>query len=178
MMPLCWFEQHLIELLTMGGTVATAFIIWQQAHLLREQNQVNALILLQQEWESPRLHSLRSNWAWAPTKETEALEPILEFLEEFAGFRKRKVLNDQLIWDTTIGWHAARYYFYNMENGNIDKFRKDWQDNQIFQNLEKELWRSYVRNELSERPDKNEEHIKRELRDTMERFLEREKSLR
>jgi hypothetical protein len=180
---LCWFEQHSIDLLTMAGTIATALIIWRQAHLLNQQNQVNALLELQRDWESRRMHSLRSSWAWAPMERNEALEPILEFLEEFAGSRKRKVLNDELIWDTTIGWHAARYYFYNMENGNIDKFRKDWLDGQIFQNLEQTLWPAYIRNESKQNKKsrkaarKSEDQVKQELRNTMNLFLEREKAL-
>ena len=168
----CWFERHWIELFTMGGTVATAIIILLQARLLRQQNQVNALILLQQEWESPRLHSLRSRWGSAEN-DLESLEPILEFLEEFAGFRKRKLLTDELVWDTTIGWHAARYYFYNRENGNIDKLRDDWKDRQIFQNLERELWRGYL-----EKEGRLEEIVKQEFLDTKQRFLEGEKGLR
>jgi hypothetical protein len=180
---LCWLEQHWIDLLTTAGTIATALIIWRQAYLLNQQNQVNALIELQRDWESHRMHSLRSSWAWAPTERTEELEPILEFLEEFAGFRKRKVLNDELIWDTMIGWHAARYYFYNLENGNIDKFRKDWVDGQIFQNLEQTLWPAYVRNESKQNKKfhgaaaKSEDQVKEELRNTMSLFLEREKAL-
>ena len=175
---LYYLISSLISAAAMLAVTATAFIIQSQARLLREQNQVNALILLQQEWESARLHSLRTSWAWAPLKEVAVLEQILEFLEEFAGFRKRNVLTNELIWDTTIGWHAARYYFYNKENGNIDKIRADWKDPQIFQNLEKELWPGYIANELSERSGRSEEHIKQELKDTMELFLEREKSMK
>ncbi len=162
----------LISAVTALGTIATAYIILRQADLLRIQNQVTALIQLQQQWESPRLQALRSTWAWAEN-DIEALEPILEFLEEFAGFKKRNLLTDELIWDTTIGWHAARYYLYNEINGNIKKIRNGWKDDQIFQNLEKELWPAYLKSE-----GRSEECVRQELLDTKQKFLEGEKILR
>jgi len=158
---------------TMVATLATALIILRQATLLGQQNQVNALIELQREWESPRMHFLRSRWA-AETTDLGAVEPILEFLEEFAGFRKREVLNNELIWDTTIGWHAVHYYFYNDENGNIENLRSRWRDKSLFQNLEVVLWPAYIENECKER-GMNEEGIKQELRETKSCFVEAEK---
>jgi len=158
---------------TMVATLATALIILRQATLLGQQNQVNALIELQREWESPRLRALRSRSAAEPA-DLKVLEPILEFLEEFAGFRKRNVLNNELIWDTTIGWHAAHYYFYNAENGNIEALRSRWGDPSLFQNLEKILWPSYVDNEIEERKTMDEAKIKQELTTTKPYFVEGE----
>lgn len=169
---LYYLISSVVSAVGMLAAVATALIILRQARLIREQNQVSALIQLQQQWESPRLHSLRSTWAWAET-DIEALEPILEFLEEFAGFKKRNLLTDELIWDTTIGWHAARYYLYNKTNGNIEKIRNGWRDDQIFQNLERELWPASLKSE-----GRSEESVRQELLDTKQKFLEGEKSLR
>lgn len=158
---------------TMVATLATAIIILKQASLLGEQNQVNVLVELQRDWESLRMHSLRSRWG-ANTADLDALEPILEFLEEFAGFRKRGVLNDELVWDTTIGWHAVHYYFYNAENGNIEKLRERWLDQSLFQNLEKELWPSYVGDESEQRAT-SEQKIKEEFSLTSQLFIDAEK---
>jgi hypothetical protein len=57
---------------------------------------------------------LRRRWAEDEAKtrlgasdhDLDALEPILEFLEEFAGLHKRGVLDDSIVWDSNIGWHA------------------------------------------------------------------------
>ena len=85
----------------MFGALATALIILIQARQLRLQIQLSALIDLQREWESPRMRDLRTRWA-KDSKQMDALEPILEFLEEFAGLRRRRVMSNKLIWDSTL----------------------------------------------------------------------------
>jgi hypothetical protein len=119
----CWVGRHLVELIGALAAVATAVIIWRQASLLRQQNQLNALLSLQLEWESNRLRLQRSIWARSLDGETRnllALEPVLEFLEEFAGYWLRGVLDNELIWDSTIGWHAARYRFDGHRLSSLD----------------------------------------------------------
>lgn len=114
------------------AAVMTAGIIYGQARLLIQQNQISALIQMQKEWDSARYRMLRSRWAANPLN-LKAAEPILEFLEDFAGFGKRDVFDDELIRDTTLGWHAARYYYYNHKNGNISSIRQTWAaDHTIF----------------------------------------------
>jgi len=70
---------------TMVGAFVTAYIIWSQAGLLRAQNELHAIIELQKEWNSERMLTLRSAWA-VNEGDIERLEPILEFLEDFARF--------------------------------------------------------------------------------------------
>ncbi len=160
-----------IEALTMCGTFATALIILIQAHLLRVQSQVSALIELQREWESQRMRDLRTRWA-KDSKQMDGLEPILEFLEEFAGLRRRRVMSNKLIWDTTLGWHAARYYFYNKDT--IEEIRDRWgKDKTIFQNLEKVLWPAYLKKEKLERPLAQ---IEQEMEETKCLFIEAEEA--
>lgn len=153
--------------------VLTAIIIWTQARLLVVQNQINALIQLQGQWESERMRSQRSRWARRP-EDLLTLEPILEFLEEFAGFKKRGILTDDLIWDTTVGWHAARYYFYNLEN--IKNLRRKWEDCTLFRNLEKDLWPAYLKNEICQRSNTNRLTIAEEFERTKPHFLKGEET--
>jgi hypothetical protein len=40
----CWVGRHLEELIGALAAMATAVIIWRQASLLRQQNQLNALL--------------------------------------------------------------------------------------------------------------------------------------
>jgi hypothetical protein len=173
-----WIENQLVELVGAGGAVATAVIIWWQARLLRQQNQLNALLSLQQEWESDRVRKRRSKWAESLNDQPDALlalEPVLEFLEEFAGYWLRRVLDNELIWDSTIGWHAARYYFYSHADGSIDQLRAKWGGDQtLYQNLEK-LWKSYVKVELKKRRGLNKAALEKEIRDSKPAFLEAEK---
>src|SRR5216684_3688790 len=87
---------------------------------------------------------LRSSWAEDELRDRvtdddrdfDTLEPLLEFLEEFASLRRQKILDDELVWDSTIGWHAARYYFYNFDNNNVGWLRSNWMDGTLYQNLE------------------------------------------
>jgi len=65
-------------------------------------------------------------------------------------------LTDEAVWDTTLGWHTAVYYFYSQENGNIQKLRAKWKDETFFGNLT-HLWAAYVQEE-KERGRVKEEH--------------------
>jgi len=85
-------------------------------------------------------------------------------------------LNRDLLWDTTIGWHASRYYFYNQANGNVAKLREQWKDHTLFQNLELELWPDYVNKEVDERKAERmtREKLEQDLRATKMEFLKAE----
>jgi hypothetical protein len=103
-----------------------------------------------------------------------SLEPVLEFLEEFAGYWSRGVLDDELVWDSTIGWHAARYYFYNHDDGSIDSLKVKWGgDTTLYQNLAK-LWESYLKEEMRNRTGLDRIKFEHEIRNTKESFLEAE----
>jgi hypothetical protein len=133
---------NLIFGLTMIGTFATAFVIWWQVSLLRTQNQVQSLLKLNELWDSRRMLQLRSDWAKA-SEEVDTSEPVLEFLEEFAGLKRRGVLDEDLIWESVLGWYAAHYYAYNRLNNNIDKIRNKWSDETLYRNLD-ELYLGYL----------------------------------
>jgi hypothetical protein len=167
-------EAHL-EPVTAAATAATALIIWWQARLLRRQSQLSALIDLQQEWESRRMLFLRAKWA-ASEYNLEHAERVLEFLEDFAGFRRLKVLRNRHIWDSTLGWHAALYYFYNCENGNIARLREKWDDRTFFGNLES-LWRGYIRQEFWRRWI-TRRNLEKKLVHAKGKFMKSEKALR
>ncbi len=158
------------------GTCATAGIILWQAWLLRIQNQLQALLKLNSTWESKRLLKLRADWARKERtgeSKLEESEPLLEFLEEFAGLAERKVLDRRLVWDSTIGWYAARYYLYNKENGKIEQIRTQWgPDPTLYRNLEW-LGAGYLEVERRERGI-NEEKLVQQIRNQREAFLKDE----
>ncbi|HVC44541.1 MAG TPA: hypothetical protein VND20_06950 [Candidatus Binataceae bacterium] len=171
-------ESHLISIMTTTGTFATAAIIWWQARLLRTQNQVQALLQLNSVWESDRMVRLRARWAEnevSGKSDLEIIEEVLEFLEEFAGLGLgvSKVLKAELIWDSTVGWHAARYYFYNQVNGNIERLRGKWLDETFYSNLEL-LWPSYLKIEARRRKGTDERSLEEQIRQTREKFLKDE----
>jgi hypothetical protein len=158
----------------------TALFIWKQVGLMRLQNQSGSLISENSIWNSPRMCSLRLSWAidelrdrLGPSdKNLNALEPVLEFLEEFAVFHKRSLFDDELVWDSTIGWHATRYYIYNWENGNVARLRDKWLDASLYESLGI-LWSRYLTVEARQRGLK-EDTLLAHIRDTKQRFLEAE----
>lgn len=150
----------------------TAGVILRQADILIKQNQMRTLLRLETQWESPRLRSLRARWAEDPRDLSTAM-PILEFLEDLAAFHKREAPDDAVLWDTPIGRYAARYYFYNRQNGTIDALRHDWRDSTLFDKLESVLWPSYLRFELSRR-GVAERTILAGLEESEPRFIETE----
>lgn len=155
------------------GTLLTAGIIYWQARLLRVQNQVQALLQFNLAWDSREMYALRAKWAANPSN-LEIVEPVLEFLEEFAGLGARGIFKKALIWDSTIGWHAARYYFYNLENGVLPRLRAKWLDETLYQNLDR-LWRHYQTVEQRERREDGKS-LEEQLRQTKGKFLEDEKA--
>jgi hypothetical protein len=141
----------ILSIVAVLASIASALFIRIQARLLREQNQLQALIQLASTWNSEIMRLRRARWAEDERRihiaeegrNLDALEPVLEFLEEFAGLLGTRVLDDRLVWDSTIGWHAARYYLYNQDNGNLARLRDKWQDATLYQNLSL-LWQRYV----------------------------------
>jgi hypothetical protein len=158
--------------LSAAGSLLTAAIIYWQARLLRVQNQVQALLQFNLAWDSREMHALRAGWAANPS-DLAAVEPVLEFLEEFAGLGVRGVFKRELIWDSTVGWHAARYYFYNLENQVLSRLRAKWLDETLFQNLER-LWRHYQAVESRKRFEGNKS-LEEQMRQTKDKFLADEK---
>jgi hypothetical protein len=167
----------ILSIVAVVASIASALFIWIQARLLQAQNQLQALIQLGSTWNSETMRLQRSRWAEDElrtrladdSRNLDVLEPVLEFLEEFAGLLRSRVLDDKLVWDSTIGWHAARYYLYNQGNGNLARLRDKWQDATLYQNLSL-LWQRYVEVEARERGIKEPELIM-QIRETREKFL-------
>jgi hypothetical protein len=167
----------ILSIFAVVASVASASFIWIQARQLQTQNQLQALIQVGSTWNAETMRFQRGVWAADELRtrltddgrNLDALEPILEFLEEFAGLLTRRVLDDKLVWDSTIGWHAARYYLYNQDNGNLARLRDKWQDASLYQNLSL-LWKRYVEVEARERGISEPELIK-QIHATREKFL-------
>jgi hypothetical protein len=173
-----------VEWPTMVAAAATALIIYVQAELLRDQNeqgrlqeQARLLMDLESTWRSKHFLTLRSTWAKKQRQaeeDLEGLELVVEFLEEFAVLRNLNLLDDDLIWDSTIGWHAVRYYFYSLSD--IEKLRARWGgDTTLFDKL-KNLWTGYLQVEQRER-NLSPGQIEEELRETKDHFLKAEEML-
>jgi hypothetical protein len=172
----------LLSVIASSISAATAVFVWMQVGLLPLQNQSGWLMSQNSIWNSTRMCSLRLSCAndelrnrlANSDRNLDALEPILEFLEEFAVFHKRRLFDGELVWDSTIGWHATRYYICNCDNGNIDRLREKWLDGSLDDSLGI-LWDRYIRVEARQR-GLTEEVLLAHVRDTKEKFLEAERN--
>lgn len=156
-----------------GATALAFLIICYQTSLLKRQIRASVLIEYEKTWRSDHMVHLRSNWA-SNGKDLDHLERILEYLEEFAGLQDKAVLDDRLVWDSTLGWHAARYYFYNQDS--IKELRNKWRDRSLFDNLEKQFWPRYLKQERTRRRV-TEDKLEEELRATKQIFMDAERNL-
>jgi hypothetical protein len=172
----------MISVLALVTSIAAAAFVWTQTRLLRSQNQMQALLELDSRWDSDRMQDLRHRWAEdelrsrlsEEDRDLVSLETLMEFLETFATLEEQRILDAELVWDSTIGWHAVRYYFYNNENGNIGRLRDKWLDSTLYQNLGF-LWGRYIKVETKVRGIVEGELVK-QIRDTKVKFLEAEQN--
>jgi hypothetical protein len=94
------------------------------------------------------------------TKEDEGsldnLEQVLELLEDFSTLAVDEVLREELVWESSLGWYASRYYHYSSSscfgNKSIDAVKEKWgicgePDPTYYKNLQK-LYERYLKNEV------------------------------
>ena len=154
-------------------SIAAVCAVLYQAYLLTRQIKASTLVEYEKTWRSDPMVRLRSSWA-LNEKDLDLLERILEYLEEFAGLQANKVLDDQLVWDSTLGWHAARYYFYNQDS--IKELRDKWRDCSLFDNLEQLFWPRYLDQERKRR-GVTKDQLEQELQATKQIFMDAERNL-
>jgi hypothetical protein len=167
---ICWVENH-AEFLNVLATLITALVIWWQAGLLRVQNWVDALIGLNNRWDSEEMLMLRCRWSEDETNLV-STESVLEFLEEFAALSP-SVLKKRRVWGSVLGWYAAHYFFYNQANGNIRRIQDRWQDDSLYKELDR-LFRSYLSTERRKRKIKEFE-VCRRMTAVKQRFTDDER---
>jgi len=76
-------------------------------------------------------------------------------MEDFSTLADAGVLDHKLVWESTFGWHASRYYYYGKNNNSIDAIRDKWglpnkPDITYYKMLER-LYNQYKDNEQKER---------------------------
>jgi hypothetical protein len=122
------------------GLIA-AGVIWWQGSLIKRQIAFSTYIEFDKEWNSRDMIETRikvrdSQDRW----DDSSLEGVLEFFEKLASFRLKGVLDSELIFDSTLGWYAARYWFFSREE--VKRLRGVWKD-QVYGDLER-LYDEYL----------------------------------
>jgi hypothetical protein len=187
-----------IEYITWGVGLLTAIVIFYQLLLLKKQMAGQTFMDFTKQWNAPDM-VLKRKKAMEVLKlddvenkmvNLDDLESVLELLEDFSTFKKHGVLDQELVWDSAIGWYAIRYFHYSYQNKSIDKIRTRWcepprNDKTYYQNLE-EFYKAYLKNEVSHRKEAerkgagykkvSEEDIKEDYNFTKQDFIRSEET--
>jgi hypothetical protein len=165
-----------------------AAIVWWQVRLIKQQMQLQAIIELDKEWNSPgMLESRKAAWNRQNEPDIENVECVLEFLEKVSTFEKQRVISADLIWDT-FGWYVSRYHYYNKDT--IADLRRYWVQNDddkdrvdstLYMDLES-LADKLLKQDVKKRnkrklsgPDLTEDDVKKEFQKTKIKFITYEK---
>jgi hypothetical protein len=110
-----------------AGLLAGA-IVWWQGYLIKQQMQLQAILDLVKEWDSPEMRERRKT-AWNVLNEVDKdrIEGVLEFLERVSTLAKDGIISVDLVWDT-LGWYLSRYAFYSRSS--IGYLRSYWTPDQ------------------------------------------------
>jgi len=118
------FLAGLVGLLAAWIVWSQSEIISRQVQLLRQQLELQAIIELDKEWNSPEMLAKRRRaWNSHNKPDIDRIEGVLEFLEKVSTFEKKGVISADLIWDT-FGWYVSRYHHYCKDV--IKELRKKW----------------------------------------------------
>ncbi len=127
----------------LAGLLAAAAVAYQ-GELIKRQIEVSTFLSLENEWNGKEMIKMREA-AFNREKnvfDVPKLEGILEFFEKVAGFHAAGYLDFDLIFDSTLGWYAVRYYFY--ARSVINELRsKVWKDTHLYEHLES-LYQKWV----------------------------------
>ena len=154
------------------GLVAAVVVVWQ-GYLIKQQIVFSTYLDLDKEWNSTEMIEARQRVHEPGTKnwDQSRLEVILEFFEKLASMYK--LSGDMpFIYESTLGWYAARYFLFARKHGQIDALRELWKDD-IYRDLEN-LYTLYLRNEKG-RSKKAQEEWETMCLATEERFWKQER---
>jgi hypothetical protein len=174
---LCYYRcapDLLTGIMTAYLAVMTVLVIYWQGQQLKKQLELQVITELYREWNSKLMRKARASYKRNGTlpDDMNNTEYILEYFEKIASYyKKRHALSIDFIWDT-IGWHAMRYYYYNIEN--LDKIKTTWSDKTLYGDFE-DLYRDLLKKELRER-DMTESELNAEMDRQYQMFLQSEKS--
>ena len=114
-----------------------------------------------------------------------SIRTVLELLEDFSSLANNKVIDQKLVWKSSLGWYASRYFYYSRENRSIAAIRSKWcsesqKDDTYYEELES-LYKHYLDNEVDNvikcepgSKDEKRKKIERAYYDTKDKFIQAE----
>jgi len=152
----------------------TADVIWWQGFLIKRQLAFSTFIEFDKEWNSPEVLEIRKqvrepNGSW----DVSNLEGVLEFFEKLASFKIAGVVDFELIYNSTLGWYASRYWLFAREGDQIRRLREEiWKDF-VYGDLE-EFYKEFLNREVG-REDEKQKNWETKQKETEATFWAQER---
>ena len=148
----CHWDAATTYATVLAGFITAAVVVWQ-GYLIKQQIAFSTYLDLDNEWNSEEMLKVRRSVHAAGSEKWDhsSLEAILEFFEKLASMFKLSG-DTPFIYQSTLGWYAARYFVYAHEHGQIHLLREQWREDDIYSDLE-EFFNFYVGKEVG--PGKN-----------------------
>jgi len=156
------------QFITLSIGLLAAVVVYFQIVKLKEQLQVQTLVEYSRQWNSSEMVAKRKasmnvikfDDVTGRDVDLEELEQVLELLEDFSGLADDRVLDEELVWQSSLGWYASRYFFYSNQNKSIEAIRKKWglfnEPDMTYYNKLETLYKRYLHNEEDNRKIKKE----------------------
>ena len=129
------------------GLIAADVVVWQ-GYLIKRQLAFYTYLDLDKEWSSDSMIEARQSVHEPGSDEWDhsRLETMLEFFEKLASLFK--LSGDMpFIYQSTLGWYAARYFLYAYEHNQVQYLRKLWKEDNIYRDIE-DFFNFYVEKEV------------------------------
>ena len=195
---LCWKSITFLlylnkeQLITYGMGLLAVIVVYSQLISLRDQLQLQALMEYSKQWNSQEMKETRRTAmnilklkSVPQDVNIDPLEQVLELLEDFSSLANNKVIDQKLVWKSSLGWYASRYFYYSRENRSIAAIRSKWcsesqKDDTYYEELES-LYKQYLDNEVDNvikcepgSKDEKRKKIERAYYDTKDKFIQAE----
>jgi len=199
---LCWDSIPFLlyfnkgQLVTYGMGLLAVIVVYSQLISLRGQLELQTLMEYSKQWSSLEMKAKRRTamnilqFKSVPQDvNIDQLEQVLELLEDFSALANKKVIGQKLVWASSLGWYASRYFYYSRENGSIDAIRRKWGpnlkkgDDTYYEELTI-LYEKYLKHEVknvmkdkSDSIDKKRKKIEQAYCNTKDKFIQAENGL-
>ncbi len=174
------------QLITYGVGLIGALIIYFQLISIQEQYKIQTLIDYSKQWNTDQMRKNRKNAmkilvhknVHGKNVNLDCLEQVLELLEDFSTLVYKGVIDKKLVWDSSLGWYASRYFYFSEQNNSIREIRRKWcirseEDDTYYENLQT-LYDNYLDYEVKEVKIEDGKLNKKEKRKYLEKtYLER-----
>jgi hypothetical protein len=169
----CRFDVAAMFATLLVGLIAADVIVWQ-GYLIKQQIAFSTYLDLDKEWNSKEMIEARQSVHEPDTDKWDhsRLEAILEFFEKLASMYR--LSGDMaFIYESTLGWYAARYFLFAREHGQIRYLRDLWKDQLLYVD-QQDLYSFYLISEVG-RDEQDQRTWEAERLSTETSFWEQER---